>query len=158
MVTAGSIKLNQTRLTGFDLGGKLKAIAALTGIKAGGDTDIQNFSADVRRSPAVTNLDAINLLVPTIGELTGAGTVSPSHALDFRMSAKLHTSGSVMEVLGQKGDTTIPFFIRGTGSEPSFVPDVRGIATDKVNTLLKGENTQKAVKGLLDNFLGRKKQ
>ena len=96
--------------------------------------------------------------MPTIGELIGAGTISPNHALDFKMIAKLHTSGGVMEVLGQKGDTTIPFFIRGTGSEPSFVPDVRGIATEKVNTLLRGEDTQKAVKGLLDNFLGRKKQ
>ena len=61
LITVGSIKLNQTRLTGFDLGGKLKAIAALTGIKAGGDTDIENFSANVRRSPEGTSVEAIDL-------------------------------------------------------------------------------------------------
>jgi AsmA protein len=157
IVSAGSVSLNQTRLTGFDLGSKLNAIAAITGIQAANDTTIETFSADVRRSPEGTSAEAITLIVPSIGDLSGAGTISPAHALDFKMRAKLHTSGNVMAALGQKGDTTIPFFIRGTESEPAFIPDLRGIAEEKVNTFLKGEDPAKAAKGLLDRFFGRKK-
>ena len=77
--------------------------------------------------------------------------------LDFNMRVKLHTSGNLMVALGQKGDTTIPFFIRGTGSSPSFVPDVKGIASEKVNSFLKGEDPAKAAKELIEGFFGRKK-
>lgn len=157
MVTVGSVSLNQTRLAGFDLGSKLKTIAAITGIKVGPDTEIQAFSADVRRAPEGTRADAISLIAPAIGELTGAGTISPVHDLDFKMRVKLHTSGDVMAALGQKGDTTVPFFIRGTGSAPNFVPDVKGIASEKVSSFLKGEDPAKAAKGLLDGFFGKKK-
>ncbi len=157
MVTAGTVSLNQTRLAGFDLGSKMKTIASLTGIKVAPDTEIEVFSADVRRAPSGTTADAISLIVPSVGELTGAGTISPVHDLDFKMTAKLHTSGGVMAALGQKGDTTVPFFIRGTGTAPSFVPDVKGIASEKVNSLLKGEDPAKAAKGLLDGFFGKKK-
>lgn len=157
MVTAGTVSLNQTRLAGFDLGSKLKTIAAITGIKVGPDTEIQAFSADVRRTPEGTRVEAINLIAPAIGELTGAGTISPVHELDFKMRVKLRTSGDVMAVLGQKGDTTVPFFIRGNGSSPNFIPDVKGIASEKVSSFLKGEDPAKAVKGLLDGFFGKKK-
>ena len=157
MVTAGTVSLNQTRLAGFDLGSKIKTVAAITGINVGPDTEIQTVSADVRRAPEGTRADAINLIVPAIGELTGAGNISPAHDLDFKMRVKLHTSGNVMAALGQKGDTTVPFFIRGTGTSPVFVPDVKGIASEKVNTFLKGDDPVGKAKGLLDGLFGKKK-
>ena len=157
MVTAGTLSLNQTRLAGFDLGSKLRTVASLTGIKVGPNTEIQNFSANVRRAPEGTRAEAINLVVPEVGELTGAGNISPVHDLDFKMRVNLHTSGGVMAALGQKGDTSVPFFIRGTGSAPSFVPDVKGIAKEQVNTFLKGDDPAKAAKGLIEGFFGKKK-
>ena len=51
-------------------------------------------------------------------------------ALDYKMNASL--SGSVttglakMAGLGGKG-TNVPFFIRGTSSNPLFEPDVKGL-------------------------------
>ena len=38
----------------------------------------------------------MNLIAPAIGELTGSGSISPEHALDFRMHTTLHTSGAFM--------------------------------------------------------------
>ena len=68
-------------------------------------------------APDGTRADNINLIVPSLATVTGAGTVSVSNALDFKM----------------KGDG-IPFSIQGTTSDPKFVPDVKGMA----GSLLKG--------------------
>ena len=51
LVTSGSVGLSNTRLAGFDLRTKMAAIVKLAGIKAGPDTDIQTFSANVRVTP-----------------------------------------------------------------------------------------------------------
>jgi AsmA protein len=118
LVTTGTIRLENSALAGFNLGSKLSAISALAGKGAGGkDTTIQNFSAAVRVAPDGTRADNINLIVPSLATVTGAGTVSVSNALDFKM----------------KGDG-IPFSIQGTTSDPKFVPDVKGMA----GSLLKG--------------------
>jgi AsmA protein len=166
LTVAGPMSLNNTRLAGFDLGSKLRTVAALAGIKISPDTDIQTLSATVRSAPGGTNVDELVFIVPTIGELTGAGVVSPSNQLDFKMKVKLHTSGNVMAALGQKSDTTVPFFVRGTAASPSFVPDVKSIATEKAAALLKSERVQsvldkseagKKAKGLLEGLFGKKK-
>ena len=48
LVTSGSLALNHTRLTGFDLPKKMATIEKLGGIKGGPDTEIQTLSANVR--------------------------------------------------------------------------------------------------------------
>jgi AsmA protein len=118
LVTTGTIKLQNSALAGFSLGSKMSAISALGGKGAGEkDTTIQNFSADVHVAPEGTRADNIDLIVPSLGTVTGAGTVSASNALDFKMKAD-----------------AIPFAIEGTTADPKFVPDVKGMATG----LLKG--------------------
>src|SRR5258708_36380005 len=86
--------MNNTALTGFNLASKLSAISSLTGKQAGtgnnNDTNIQNLSSDVRYTPEGTRLDKINLEIPALGTVTGAGTISPSNALDFKMVANLN--------------------------------------------------------------------
>jgi AsmA protein len=57
LVTSGSVGLSNTRLSGFDLGSKLSAIAKLAGIKAGPDTDIRTFSANIRVGPDGTRAE-----------------------------------------------------------------------------------------------------
>ncbi len=118
LVTTGTIKLQNSALAGFSLGSKMSAISALGGKGAGEkDTTIQNFSAGVHVAPEGTRADNIDLIVPSLGTVTGAGTVSASNSLDFKMKAD-----------------NIPFLIEGTTADPKFVPDVKGMATG----LLKG--------------------
>jgi|SRR5579864_696383 len=132
LVTTGTVRLENSALAGFNLGSKLSAISALSGKSTGGnDTNIQNFSSDVRVSPEGTKADNINLTIAALGVLAGNGTVSPSNALDFKMTANL-SGGAVtgltqMAGLGSKGGS-VPFFIQGTTSDPKFVPDVKGMA------------------------------
>ena len=88
LVTTGTIRLENSTLAGFSLGSSLSAVSALGGKGSGGkDTVIQNLSANVRVAPDGTRADDINLTIPTLGTLTGAGTVSPTNALDFKMKA-----------------------------------------------------------------------
>ena len=128
LVTSGTVRLENAALSGFNLGSKLSAISALSGkAPAQKDTTIQNFSANVRIAPEGTRADNISLIVPTLGNATGAGTVSPSNALDFKMKAD-----------------NIPFLIQGTTSDPKFVPDVKGIAGGLLQNAISGnKNGQK---------------
>src|SRR6266536_967641 len=117
LVTVGTVRLANSTLANFNLGSKLSAISALSGKNTGNDTSIQNFSSDVRVAPEGTHADNINLTVPAIGTVTGAGTVSPANQLAFKMNAALGGIG------------TVPFTIQGTTSDPKFLPDVKGMAT-----------------------------
>ena len=121
LVTVGSVKLENSELANFNLGSKLSSISALSGKSTGNDTTIQNFSSDVRVAPEGTKADNINLNVPAIGVVTGAGTVSPANELAFKLNAAV-------------GGLEVPFAVAGTTANPKFVPDVKGMATG----LLKG--------------------
>ncbi len=151
----GSVGLANTKLMNFDLGSKINAIERLGGIQGGKDTDIQALSADVKMTPAEIAVDNINFVAPAIGELKGAGTVSPANDLNFKMAATLHTSGSrVADVLSR---TAVAFLVQGNASNPVFKPDMKGMARE--NKELIKENAGKAAGGLLDRLLkGRQKQ
>lgn len=129
LVTTGNVKLENTQLANFNLGSKLSSISALSGKNTGNDTTIQNFSSDVRTSPQGTVAQNINLNVPAIGVLTGAGTVSPSNELAFKMNAQVAGMG-------------IPFGVQGTTSDPKFTPDVKGLATGLLQNAIKGNTNQ----------------
>jgi len=148
--------MKNTRLANFDLGSRLKTIATIAGIKDARDTDFQNLSADIHSDPAVTRVENISVIATDIGELTGAGTRTAAHALDFKMRAKLRNSGGVMSIVSTNGEATIPFAIQGTSSDPKFVPDVKGMAAEKLKSLTTPA-TGKAVGGLIDSIFGRKK-
>ena len=117
-------------------------------------------------NPESSSIDDFKLVAPAIGEVTGAGVVSASHALDFKMRVTLHTGGVVMAALGRKGDTSVPFFIQGTASNPVFKPDMKSIAAGELKGLAAGQlnklggtgtNAEKAV-GLIEGLLGGKKK
>ena len=129
LITTGMVKLENTQLANFNLGQKMSAISALGGKNTGNDTTIQNFSSDLKMSPQGTAADNINLTVPAIGVLTGAGTVSPSNELAFKMKAEV-------------GGLGIPFGITGTSSDPKFTPDVKGIATGLLGGFLSNTGNQ----------------
>jgi AsmA protein len=161
LVSTGWIKMNNTALSGFNLASKLSAISSLTGKQAstGNDTNIQNLSSDVRYTPEGTRLDKIDLVIPALGTVTGAGTISPSNALNFKMVANLN-GGAVsgltqMAGLGNKGSGGIPVTITGTTSNPTFMPDMKGMAGDQLKGLMNGGKSNPL--GGLSGLFGKKK-
>jgi AsmA protein len=128
LVTVGNVKMENTTLANFNLGSKMSAISALSGkTSTGNDTTIQNFSSNVRVAPDGTKADEINLTVPSIGVVTGAGVVSPANELAFKLSANLGGMGAV------------PFTVQGTTSDPKFMPDVKGMASGLLKNALGGQ-------------------
>jgi AsmA protein len=162
LVSDGTLALQKTRLAGFDLGSQMNTVARLTGIQVSPNTDFDNISAVVHAAPAGMRVDEISVIAPAIGELSGAGTISPANALDFKMRAKLHT-GNLMNIVSPSGQTAVPFSIEGTSAEPRFVPDVKGIvggiaagmAAERLKPLTDTDIGKQAT-GILDLFKKKK--
>ena len=152
LVTSGSLGLNDTRLMGFDLPKKMATIEKLAGIKGGPDTEIKTLSASVRVAPDGASAQDMKLLVPSIGDVTGAGTVSPANELDFKMSATVQTSG----LLAAVGNTSIPFTVQGTCADPVFRPDLKAFVKEEAKSVEGG--LEKAAGGLMKGLLGGKKK
>jgi len=151
LVTTGSLALNNTKLVGLDLPKKMASIEKFAGIKAGPDTEIKELSATVRSAPGGASAQDMKLIVPAIGELSGAGTVSPANDLDFKMSAMVHTSGLMAIV----SDKPIPFTVGGTAADPVFKPDVKAVVKEEVKSI--GGDLGKAASGLVGLFGDKKK-
>ena len=146
MVTSGTVGLFNGVLAGFDLGSKMSSVASLAGIKSTKDLSIEKLTSNVRVAPEGIKADDFVAIVPTIGELTGAGTVDSKNTLDFKMIATLSkeassaaSSGGGGGVSGLLGAVTgggggcssglkVPFQIQGTTAEPKFIPDIGGAA------------------------------
>jgi AsmA protein len=171
LVISGPVRLANTKLAGFDLGQKLGALSAFAGKAVSNpDTTIQNFSANARVAPEGTKADNLNLNVPAIGVITGAGTVSPAGTLNFKMLANLHGGmvGELAQVAAMGGGKGgIPFSIAGTTAKPEFVPDVKGMVGGLADGALQGflggskagtGKTGDAINNALGGLLGKKKQ
>ena len=170
LVITGPVRLANTKLAGFDLGSKLGALSAFTGkASASRDTSIQNASLNARVAPEGTRADAINLTIPAMGVITGAGTVSPTGTLDFQMMANLQggVAGGLTHAagLGSSKGGGIPFGITGTTSNPNFVPNVAGMAGGVAKGTLENAISGKTgatkgatgAAGALGGLLGKKK-
>jgi AsmA protein len=164
LVTTGSLKLSNSQLQRFDLGSKLAALSALTGKQTGSDTSIQNLCSDVHATPQGTQLDKISLIIPAIGTVAGAGTISPSGALNIKTTVNLSggavTGLSQIAGLGGKGTGNIPVLIEGTMSNPSFKPDMKGLAGNQLKGLLGGTKAgdQSNPLGAITGLFGKKKK
>ena len=108
-VIVGSVGMNGTKLTGFDLGAQVSTIERIAGIQPSRDTTIQTLSASLRSDPGGTAIQDLKFIVPSLGELDGAGTISPQDALDFKMTMTLQAPGVMAVALGK--NMQIPFFI-----------------------------------------------
>jgi len=167
LVITGPVRVANTELANFDLGSKLGALSAFAGKSVSNpNTAIENASLNARVAPDGTNADNINLTVPAIGVITGAGTVSPSGQLAFKMLADLHGGavGGLSKVAGATSGTGgIPFAIEGTTDNPKFIPDlggaVGGLASGAIGNVAKGNvpGADNVTKGL-GGILGKKKQ
>jgi AsmA protein len=156
LVTNGTVGLFSGKLAGFDLGSKMSSVASLAGIKSGKDLDIEKLTSNLRMAPDGLRADNFLAILPTIGNLTGAGTVDSKNVLDFKMLATLTKEASnaaggvasgaagalgglLSSVTGRGvgggcsssgGGLKVPFQIQGTTSDPKFIPDVGGLAKD----------------------------
>jgi AsmA protein len=160
IVVTGPIHLADTKLAGFNLGSKMSALSALSGMKTGSDTSIQNFSADVHYAPSGIQTQNINLTAPALGVITGDGTISPAGALDYKMNANIN--GTAVTGLAQvakvstKGGS-IPFFVHGTTSDPKVEPDVKGMVAGALGGLSK-DSQAGSIANTIGGFLHKKKQ
>ena len=138
LVIAGPVDLANGKLSGFNLKSKLGALSSFPGLGGAGggggsDTEIQKLSANLHVDPSATQANDLDVVVPSIGTVTGTANVSASGKLDCKMSAKLAGGlGTVTSALtsfsSSKNSEGIPFTITGTTSNPIFLPDVKGMA------------------------------
>ena len=152
LVTTGNVGLYGAKLAGFDLGSKLSGVASFAGVKTGSDLEIEKLTSNVRMAPDGLQADNFNAVVPALGSLVGGGTIDAKNQLDFKMAATLsHALGaagspvsSAGSLLGKftgggancKSGTTIPFQVKGTTSDPKFVPDIGGLAAGMLKSQL----------------------
>ena len=171
LVITGPVNLSNGKLAGFNLKSKLGALSSFTGLGGGGggsDTEIQTFSADLRVDPTETRTNNMNIVVPSIGTVTGNGTVSAAGQLNFKMSAKLAgamgamtSMTSVLSMGGGKNSQggAIPFTITGTTSAPIFLPDVAGMAGNMAKSVVSTPSgAAEAATGALGGLFGKKKK
>jgi AsmA protein len=187
LVISGPVNLSNAKLAGFSLKSKLGALGSIPGLGGGGggggggsDTDIQTLSATVRNDPSGTKIDTLNLVMPSLGTVTGSGTVSAAGQLNFKLLANLAgAAGALTSAAGAAGsgvtgaissftgggggsrgsNNGIPFIVRGTTSSPEVIPDVSGIAGNALKNSVAGSPTSKAnvASGLAGGLLGKKK-
>jgi AsmA protein len=112
----------------------MKEIEKLAGIKASPDTEIQQLSGSVKMAPEGITTENLSLVLPAIGDVSGAGTIDPSNALNFKMQAAVHTSGLAAGLRNEP----IPFTVTGTCAEPVFHASIASAVKGEVKGLLKG--------------------
>ena len=80
LVVAGPVNMQNAKLASIQF--EIEAGSAVVIYRAGGgpgsssDTEIQTLSATTHYDPTGTKIDNLNLVVPTIGTVTGSGTMS----------------------------------------------------------------------------------
>ena len=186
LVISGPVNLSNAKLAGFSLKSKLGALGSIPGLGGGGsggggsDTDIQTLSATVRNDPSGTKIENLNLVMPSLGTVTGSGTVSAAGQLNFKLVANLAgaagaltsaagaagsgVTGALASLTGSGGGSRgssngIPFVVRGTTSKPEVIPDVGGIAGNALKNSVAGSPTSKTnvASGLAGGLLGKTK-
>ena len=105
LTITGPVNLANARLANFNLGSKLSALSAFTGHASGSgsDTEIQTLNANLRVDQTGTQANDLNMVIPTIGTLTGNGNVTPAGALNCKMVAHLGAGSGNASNAGSSG-------------------------------------------------------
>lgn len=160
LVTTGPIQVTNAKLSGFNLKSRASGISSLAGMPSASDLLIQALNSRLRVAPEGIRAEGIHLVLPGVGTVMGDGVIGANNSLDFRMRAQLQGGGgliggmSALSTLGQsKGE--IPFMIKGTTSNPMFVPDV---AAAMGNTMRAPVQGVQGVGGMFGGLFGKKKK
>jgi AsmA protein len=167
LVTTGNIGVFNAKLAGFDMGSKMAALSAFSGIqRSGGDTSIQKLTSNLRVAAEGIEVTNLNLVMPAIGQLSGGGTISSSNRLNLKMVAMLSAQSGIASAVGSltgrglSKNARLPFLIQGTTSDPKFVPDVGGMVSGVESELGKAWGRHPQTQGFRDmvgGLLGGKK-
>jgi hypothetical protein len=151
LTITGRIELKKTREIGFDLGSRIRGIAALSRIKTGDSTSIEDLQANLRITNEGTQVDEIYARIPAMGVITGSGTVSPTSYLDFALSVRVTAAQGIGKIgaglltklddssgSGESGGRIrgVPMLVTGTANEPIITADVHGIFDRRKKALL----------------------
>ena len=166
LVTAGDVTLSNAKLTGFGLASKLSALSLFSGMKSSPDTLIQTMASKLKISPEGIQAEGIQLIVPEVGTITGAGTIADNGALNFKLLANLSQAGVGGALSGLVGRTGfgsatskgIPFIVEGTSSNPRFVPDTNAMIRGAMPAQGNGGTQPANVGNILQGIFGKKKQ
>jgi len=167
LVITGPINLANAKLAGFNLNGKLGALAAFAGLGKGGsaDTQIQTLSASLRVDSQGTQAQNLNLVVPSLGSMTGNGNVSSAGQLNCRMLAKLSTTSvagmvgtALTSLTGGATSNGIPFKVTGTTAKPIFMPDLSGMTSTTKGNATSKQGAVSTASGILGGFLKKKQK
>ena len=138
LLTSGDVGVLDAELSGFDMGAKLSALSSFAGLQGeGGKTLFQKVATSLKVSAAGIEAGDIQMIIPSIGELRGSGTIAPDTAMNFKMTATLTAAGiiggTISRLTGRtRKDTRIPFFVRGKTSDPKFLPDLVGMTQEVI--------------------------
>lgn len=156
LVISGPVELANTRLSGFNPSSQLKGIVAAAAGNTGNITNIQTLRLQLQVAKDGIHASNIFVSMPAIGDAVGNGTVSPSGALNFKLSMKVDTSrgvggkavgmlslmnGTAGKTASEAAATGLPVTITGTSSNPIITPDVNGMMksnTKQLTTKLTG--------------------
>lgn len=164
MVISGPVKLENSRLNGFSLGGKLAGVMTLAGLNAPANTEIKSASTLLRVDPDGVNLDEILAIITDIGQVTGAGTLDAKQNLDFALriapDAALSSSGegsgigsialALQGALGKSNRDGIGLKVTGTADDPKFKLETRAVAGAVLSGLLAGKSGDGAADATID--------
>jgi Domain of Unknown Function (DUF748) len=158
MIASGPVRLQNVRLAGFSLASKLAGALGTAGGAGGNDTLIQLASATLRYAPEGVRADALDIVIPAIGSVTGTGTVSANNRLNFRMVAKLAQASPLaaltnLPIFSQGAG--LPFRIQGTTSDPVIVPEIAGLAKTPLGKFANPQ--QGGLGGIIPGLLNKTK-
>src|SRR5215469_142405 len=157
-VADGPVKLSSVTLAGFSLASKLSGALGQSGSQTGNDTLIKIAEGALRYAPQGIRADNLNVEIASVGTVTGAGTISPENALNFRLVAKLEGASPIAQLtqisLFNKGGG-IPFRVQGSASNPQVTADVPGLNKTPLNQLKVP--TQGQIGSMLGGLLKKKK-
>ncbi len=168
-IITGPVSLENTNLAGFDLGSKLSAVTALTGAKTGSATAIRSLHANVNINQGNVRTDNVSIDVPALGTATGSGTISASGAINYNTILKLTgivgtgqpgssagvggiagqlmgmipsggAAGSVGNIATSTLRNGVPVAIGGTTSNPTFSPNLSGVASSAATSFAGGKS------------------
>lgn len=158
-VAEGPLKLSGVTLAGFSVASKLGAALGQSSAQGGNDTLIKVAQGALRYGPQGINADNLNVQIALVGSVSGAGTISASNALNFRLLAKLDGSSPLAQLTQipffNKGGG-IPFRVQGSASNPQITVDVPGLSKTPLNQLKIPQNGK--LGGILGGLLNKKKK
>ena len=158
-VAEGPVQLSGVTLAGFSLASKLAGALGQSGSQISKDTLIKVAEGGLRYGPQGVDANNLNVEIASVGSVTGAGTVSASNALNFKLLAKLDGASPLarftqLPIFSKGGG--IPFRVQGTASNPQIMADVPGLSKTPLNQL-KLPQTGK-LGGIIGGLLNKKKK